>query len=182
MSGNFFCRNPSYPLTDAPACGTLTVPTRLIQLIRYRKLVLHYDLDQLPRFPADLRTGARRLRRAGSVSGHAAAGRKAALGARAVHAADHQPEHDPARLPRAGDGGLHLLRRRTRQLRLRPDPGRSRAGRLPCCAFDAAVQELLYLGMRSEELRRRIPEGGTTMIEVKDVVKTFVGLPARSTA
>ena len=27
--------------------------------------------------------------------------------------------------------------------------------------FDAAVQELLYLGMRSEELRRRIPEGGT---------------------
>lgn len=26
---------------------------------------------------------------------------------------------------------------------------------------DAAVQELLYLGMRSEELRRRIPEGGT---------------------
>ena len=27
--------------------------------------------------------------------------------------------------------------------------------------FDAAVQELLYLGIRSEELRRRIPEGGT---------------------
>ena len=27
--------------------------------------------------------------------------------------------------------------------------------------FDAAVQELLYLGMRSEDLRRRIPEGGT---------------------
>ena len=27
--------------------------------------------------------------------------------------------------------------------------------------FDAAVQELLYLGMRCEELRRRIPEGGT---------------------
>lgn len=27
--------------------------------------------------------------------------------------------------------------------------------------FDAAVQELLYLGMRSKELRRRIPEGGT---------------------
>lgn len=27
--------------------------------------------------------------------------------------------------------------------------------------FDAAVQELLYLGMRSEELRCRIPEGGT---------------------
>ena len=27
--------------------------------------------------------------------------------------------------------------------------------------FDAAVQELLYLGVRSEELRRRIPEGGT---------------------
>ena len=27
--------------------------------------------------------------------------------------------------------------------------------------FDTAVQELLYLGMRSEELRRRIPEGGT---------------------
>lgn len=27
--------------------------------------------------------------------------------------------------------------------------------------FDAAVQELLNLGMRSEELRRRIPEGGT---------------------
>ena len=27
--------------------------------------------------------------------------------------------------------------------------------------FDAAVQELLYLGMHSEELRRRIPEGGT---------------------
>ena len=26
--------------------------------------------------------------------------------------------------------------------------------------FDAAVQELLYLGMRCEELRRRIPEGG----------------------
>ena len=25
--------------------------------------------------------------------------------------------------------------------------------------FDTAVQELLYLGMRSEELRRRIPEG-----------------------
>ena len=27
--------------------------------------------------------------------------------------------------------------------------------------FGTAVQELLYLGMRSEELRRRIPEGGT---------------------
>ena len=27
--------------------------------------------------------------------------------------------------------------------------------------FDAAVQELLYLGMRCEELRSRIPEGGT---------------------
>lgn len=26
--------------------------------------------------------------------------------------------------------------------------------------FAAAVQELLYLGMRCEELRRRIPEGG----------------------
>lgn len=72
------------------------------------------------------------------------------------------PNTIPARLPRAGDGGLHLLRRRARQLRLRPDPGRSRAGQDTLLQqFDAAVQELLYLGTRSEELRRRIPEGGT---------------------
>ena len=37
VSGNFFHAKPSYSLTDAAPHGNLTVPTRLIQLIRYER-------------------------------------------------------------------------------------------------------------------------------------------------
>ena len=79
--------------------------------------MLHYDLDQLPRF----QRAYRELETEGYIC--SVAGRGSYVCA--------QIPDDPARQDA-------LLQQ-----------------------FDAAVQELLYLGMRSEELRRRIPEGGT---------------------
>lgn len=142
-----------------PPHGNLTVPTRLIQLIRYERwccttISINYR-DPRPIYE-QVRDGLRRL----IVSGTLPLGEKLPSVRELSTQLTINPNTIPARLPRAGDGGLHLLRRRARQLRLCPDPGRSRAGRRALQQFDAAVQELLYLGMHSEELRRRIPEGG----------------------
>ena len=70
MSGNFLRPKPSYLLTDAPACGSLTVPTRLIQLIRYERwccttISINYR-DSRPIYE-QVRDGLRRLIVSGSL-------------------------------------------------------------------------------------------------------------------
>ena len=160
MSGNFFHAKPSYPLTDTPPHGNLTVPTRLIQLTRYERwccttISINYR-DPRPIYE-QVRDGLRRL----IVSGTLPLGEKLpsvrelstqlTINPNTIQRAYRELETEGYICSVAGRGSYVCVQ-------IPDDPARQDA---LLQQFDAAVQELLYLGMRSEELRRRIPEGGT---------------------
>lgn len=160
MSGNFLRPKPSYPLTDAAPHGNLTVSTRLIQLIRYERwccttISINYR-DPRPIYE-QVRDGLRRL----IVSGTLPLGEKLP----SVRELSTQLTINPNTIQRAyreleTEGYICSVAGRGSYVcaQIPDDPARQDA---LLQQFDAAVQELLYLGMRSEELRRRIPEGGT---------------------
>lgn len=160
VSGNFFHAKPSYSLTDAAPHGNLTVPTRLIQLIRYERwccatISINYR-DPRPIYE-QVRDGLRRL----IVSGTLPLGEKLP----SVRELSTQLTINPNTIQRAyreleTEGYICSVAGRGSYVcaQIPDDPARQDA---LLQQFDAAVQELLYLGMRSEELRRRIPEGGT---------------------
>ena len=160
MSGNFFHAKPSYSLTDAAPRGNLTVSTRLIQLIRYERwccttISINYR-DPRPIYE-QVRDGLRRL----IVSGTLPLGEKLP----SVRELSTQLTINPNTIQRAyreleTEGYICSVAGRGSYVcaQIPDDPARQDA---LLQQFDAAVQELLYLGMRSEELRRRIPEGGT---------------------
>lgn len=160
MSGNFLCPKPSYSLTDAAPHGNLTVTTRLIQLIRYERwccttISINYR-DPRPIYE-QVRDGLRRL----IVSGTLPLGEKLP----SVRELSTQLTINPNTIQRAyreleTEGYICSVAGRGSYVcaQIPDDPARQDA---LLQQFDAAVQELLYLGMRSEELRRRIPEGGT---------------------
>ena len=160
MSGNFLRPKPSYPLTDAAPHGNLTVPTRLIQLRRYERWCcttssINYR-DPRPIYE-QVRDGLRRL----IVSGTLPLGEKLpsvrelstqlTINPNTIQRAYRELETEGYICSVAGRGSYVCVQ-------IPDDPARQDA---LLQQFDAAVQELLYLGMRSEELRRRIPEGGT---------------------
>lgn len=159
-SGNFLRPKPSYPLTDTPPHGSLTVQTRLIQLIRYERwccttISINYR-DPRPIYE-QVRDGLRRL----IVSGTLPLGEKLP----SVRELSTQLTINPNTIQRAyreleTEGYICSVAGRGSYVcaQIPDDPARQDA---LLQQFDAAVQELLYLGMRSEELRRRIPEGGT---------------------
>ena len=159
-SGNFLCPKPSYSLTDAAPRGNLTVPIRLIQLIRYERwccttISINYR-DPRPIYE-QVRDGLRRL----IVSGTLPLGEKLP----SVRELSTQLTINPNTIQRAyreleTEGYICSVAGRGSYVcaQIPDDPARQDA---LLQQFDAAVQELLYLGMRSEELRRRIPEGGT---------------------
>lgn len=159
-SGNFLRPKPSYPLTDTPPHGNLTVPTLLIQLTRYERwccttISINYR-DPRPIYE-QVRDGLRRL----IVSGTLPLGEKLP----SVRELSTQLTINPNTLQRAyreleTEGYICSVAGRGSYVcvQIPDDPARQDA---LLQQFDAAVQELLYLGMRSEELRRRIPEGGT---------------------
>lgn len=159
-SGNFLRPKPSYPLTDTPPHGNLTVPTRLIQLICYERwccttISINYR-DPRPIYE-QVRDGLRRL----IVSGTLPLGEKLpsvrelstqlTINPNTIQRAYRELETEGYICSVAGRGSYVCVQ-------IPDDPARQDA---LLQQFDAAVQELLYLGMRSEELRRRIPEGGT---------------------
>lgn len=160
MSGNFLRPKPSYPLTGTPPHGNLTVPTRLIQLTRYERwccttISINYR-DPRPIYE-QVRDGLRRL----IVSGTLPLGEKLP----SVRELSTQLTINPNTIQRAyreleTEGYICSVAGRGSYVcaQIPDDPARQDA---LLQQFDAAVQELLYLGMRSEELRRRIPEGGT---------------------
>ena len=160
MSGNFLRPKPSYSLTDAAPHGNLTVSTRLIQLIRYERwccttISINYR-DPRPIYE-QVRDGLRRL----IVSGMLPLGEKLP----SVRELSTQLTINPNTIQRAyreleTEGYICSVAGRGSYVcaQIPDDPARQDA---LLQQFDAAVQELLYLGMRSEELRRRIPEGGT---------------------
>lgn len=160
MSGNFLRPKPSYSLTDAAPRGNLTVPIRLIQLIRYERwccttISINYR-DPRPIYE-QVRDGLRRL----IVSGTLPLGEKLP----SVRELSTQLTINPNTIQRAyreleTEGYICSVAGRGSYVcaQIPDDPARQDA---LLQQFDAAVQELLYLGMRSEELRRRIPEGGT---------------------
>ena len=160
VSGNFFHAKPSYPLTDTQPHGKLTVPARLIQLIRYERwccttISINYR-DPRPIYE-QVRDGLRRL----IVSGTLPLGEKLP----SVRELSTQLTINPNTIQRAyreleTEGYICSVAGRGSYVcaQIPDDPARQDA---LLQQFDAAVQELLYLGMRSEELRRRIPEGGT---------------------
>lgn len=160
VSGNFLRPKPSYPLTDAAPHGNLTVPTRLIQLTRYERwccttISINYR-DPRPIYE-QVRDGLRRL----IVSGTLPLGEKLP----SVRELSTQLTINPNTIQRAyreleTEGYICSVAGRGSYVcaQIPDDPARQDA---LLQQFDAAVQELLYLGMRSEELRRRIPEGGT---------------------
>lgn len=160
MSGNFLRPKPSYLLTDAAPRGNLTVPARLIQLIRYERwccttISINYR-DPRPIYE-QVRDGLRRL----IVSGTLPLGEKLP----SVRELSTQLTINPNTIQRAyreleTEGYICSVAGRGSYVcaQIPDDPARQDA---LLQQFDAAVQELLYLGMRSEELRRRIPEGGT---------------------
>lgn len=160
MSGNFLRPKPSYPLTGTPPHGNLTVTTRLIQLIRYERwccttISINYR-DPRPIYE-QVRDGLRRL----IVSGTLPLGEKLP----SVRELSTQLTINPNTIQRAyreleTEGYICSVAGRGSYVcaQIPDDPARQDA---LLQQFDAAVQELLYLGMRSEELRRRIPEGGT---------------------
>ena len=160
MSGNFLRPKPSYPLTGTPPHGNLTVPTRFIQLIRYERwccttISINYR-DPRPIYE-QVRDGLRRL----IVSGTLPLGEKLP----SVRELSTQLTINPNTIQRAyreleTEGYICSVAGRVSYVcaQIPDDPARQDA---LLQQFDAAVQELLYLGMRSEELRRRIPEGGT---------------------
>ena len=147
-------------MTDAPAHGNLTVPARLIQLIRYERwccttISINYR-DPRPIYE-QVRDGLRRL----IVSGTLPLGEKLP----SVRELSTQLTINPNTIQRAyreleTEGYICSVAGRGSYVcaQIPDDPARQDA---LLQQFDAAVQELLYLGMRSEELRRRIPEGGT---------------------
>lgn len=151
---------PSYPLTDAAPHGNLTVTIRLIQLIRYERwccttISINYR-DPRPIYE-QVRDGLRRL----IVSGTLPLGEKLP----SVRELSTQLTINPNTIQRAyreleTEGYICSVAGRGSYVcaQIPDDPARQDA---LLQQFDAAVQELLYLGMRSEELRRRIPEGGT---------------------
>lgn len=159
-SGNFLCPKPSYSLTDAAPRGNLTVPIRLIQLIRYERwccttISINYR-DSRPIYE-QVRDGLRRL----IVSGTLPLGEKLP----SVRELSTQLTINPNTIQRAyreleTEGYICSVAGRGSYVcaQIPDDPARQDT---LLQQFDAAVQELLYLGMRSEELRRRIPEGGT---------------------
>lgn len=160
MSGNFFHAKPSYSLTDAAPHGNLTVATRLIQLIRYERwccttISINYR-DPRPIYE-QVRDGLRRL----IVSGTLPLGEKLP----SVRELSTQLTINPNTIQRAyreleTEGYICSVAGRGSYVcaQIPVDPARQDT---LLQQFDAAVQELLYLGVRSEELRRRIPEGGT---------------------
>lgn len=160
MSGNFLRPKLSYSLTDAAPRGNLTVPIRLIQLIRYERwccttISINYR-DPRPIYE-QVRDGLRRL----IVSGTLPLGEKLP----SVRELSTQLTINPNTIQRAyreleTEGYICSVAGRGSYVcaQIPDDPARQDA---LLQQFDAAVQELLYLGMRSEELRRRIPEGGT---------------------
>ena len=160
MSGNFFHAKPSYSLTDAAPHGNQTVPPRLIQLIRYERwccttISINYR-DPRPIYE-QVRDGLRRL----IVSGTLPLGEKLP----SVRELSTQLTINPNTIQRAyreleTEGYICSVAGRGSYVcaQIPDDPARQDA---LLQQFDAAVQELLYLGIRSEELRRRIPEGGT---------------------
>ena len=151
---------PSYSLTDAAPHGNLTVSTRLIQLIRYERwccttISINYR-DPRPIYE-QVRDGLRRL----IVSGTLPLGEKLP----SVRELSTQLTINPNTIQRAyreleTEGYICSVAGRGSYVcaQIPDDPARQDA---LLQQFDAAVQELLYLGMRSEELRSRIPEGGT---------------------
>lgn len=160
VSGNFFHAKPSYSLTDAAPHGNLTVPIRLIQLIRYERwccttISINYR-DPRPIYE-QVRDGLRRL----IVSGTLPLGEKLpsvrelstqlTINPNTIQRAYRELETEGYICSVAGRGSYVCVQ-------IPDDPARQDT---LLQQFDAAVQELLYLGMRSEELRRRIPEGGT---------------------
>lgn len=160
MSGNFLRPKPSYPLTDTPPHGNLTVPTRLTQLTRYERwccttISINYR-DPRPIYE-QVRDGLRRL----IVSGTLPLGEKLpsvrelstqlTINPNTIQRAYRELETEGYICSVAGRGSYVCVQ-------IPDDPARQDA---LLQQFDAAVQELLYLGMRSEELRCRIPEGGT---------------------
>lgn len=160
MSGNFLRPKPSYSLTDAAPHGNLTVPTRLIQLTRYERwccttISINYR-DPRPIYE-QVRDGLRRL----IVSGTLPLGEKLP----SVRELSTQLTINPNTIQRAyreleAEGYICSVAGRGSYVcaQIPDDPARQDT---LLQQFDAAVQELLYLGIRSEELRRRIPEGGT---------------------
>ena len=160
VSGNFLRPKPSYPLTGTPPHDNLTVLTRLIQLIRYERwccttISINYR-DPRPIYE-QVRDGLRRL----IVSGTLPLGEKLP----SVRELSTQLTINPNTIQRAyreleTEGYICSVAGRGSYVcaQIPDDPARQDA---LLQQFDAAVQELLYLGMRSEELRRRIPEGGT---------------------
>lgn len=147
-------------MTDAAPHGNLTVPTRLIQLTRYERwcyttISINYR-DPRPIYE-QVRDGLRRL----IVSGTLPLGEKLP----SVRELSTQLTINPNTIQRAyreleTEGYICSVAGRGSYVcaQIPDDPARQDA---LLQQFDAAVQELLYLGMRSEELRRRIPEGGT---------------------
>ena len=147
-------------MTDAPPHGNLAVLTRLIQLIRYERwccttISINYR-DPRPIYE-QVRDGLRRL----IVSGTLPLGEKLP----SVRELSTQLTINPNTIQRAyreleTEGYICSVAGRGSYVcaQIPDDPARQDA---LLQQFDAAVQELLYLGMRSEELRRRIPEGGT---------------------
>lgn len=143
-----------------PPHGNLTVPTRLIQLARYERwccttISINYR-DSRPIYE-QVRDGLRRL----IVSGSLPLGEKLP----SVRELSTQLTINPNTIQRAyreleTEGYICSVAGRGSYVcaQIPDDPARQDA---LLQQFDAAVQELLYLGMRSEELRRRIPEGGT---------------------
>lgn len=146
-------------MTDTPPHGNLTVPTRLIQLTRYERwccttISINYR-DPRPIYE-QVRDGLRRL----IVSGTLPLGEKLP----SVRELSTQLTINPNTIQRAyreleTEGYICSVAGRGSYVcaQIPVDPARQDA---LLQQFDAAVQELLYLGMRSEELRRRIPEGG----------------------
>lgn len=143
-----------------PPRGNLTVPARLIQLVRYERwccttISINYR-DPRPIYE-QVRDGLRRL----IVSGTLPLGEKLP----SVRELSTQLTINPNTIQRAyreleTEGYICSVAGRGSYVcaQIPDDPARQDA---LLQQFDAAVQELLYLGMRSEELRRRIPEGGT---------------------
>lgn len=120
-----------------------------------------------------VRDGLRRL----IVSGAIADGEKLPSVRALAQSARHQPEHHPARLQRAGIGGLCRVCPGKGQLRRAP---RARRGRRtpPRADRDPARNAARAARARHDDRRagRHLPGGGREMIEIRELVKTFDGL------
>lgn len=141
-------------------------------------MVLHYDLDQLPRSPADLRTGTRRAAPADRVR-HAAAGEKLP----SVRELSTQLTINPNTIQRAyreleTEGYICSVAGRGSYVcaQIPDDPARARTRccsnlTQPCrsCCTSACAVRSCAAAFRKEE---------RTMIEIRDVVKTFDGFRA----